>query len=135
MSVGQTFLAQPEARGHDGHSAGSGGLSFFAGEYDKLQTLFLSRVVQPDTVLIGHDWLPGEPVGWVLNTWRWGVQVLLGHVKKSDGNGGTLEISEGDTCFEQWCVHDLGQMADDAHGVLLQEGAWCWRSDSTALRD
>ena len=84
-----------------------GALSFFAGEYDKLQTLFLSRVVQPDTVLIGHDWLPGGPVGWVLSTWRWGVQVLLGHVKKSDGNGGTLEISEGDTCFEQWCVHDL----------------------------
>ena len=29
---------------------------------------FLNRVVQSGTVLIGHDWLPGEPVGWVLNT-------------------------------------------------------------------
>ena len=35
----------------------------FAREYDKLQTLFLSRVVQPSTVLIGHGWLPSEPVG------------------------------------------------------------------------
>ena len=126
-----------------------GALTFFAREYDKLQTLFLSRVVQPGTVLIGHDWLPGEPVGWVLNTSRWGVLVLLGHVQKSDGNRGTLEISIGDKCFEQryvhdsigdkcfeqWYVHDLDKMADDAHGVLLQEGAWCGRSDSTALRD
>ena len=84
-----------------------GALTFFAREYDKLQTLFLSRVVQPGTVLIGHDWQPGEPVGWVLNTSRWGVQVLLGHVKKSDGNRGTLEISNGDKCSEQWYVHDL----------------------------
>ena len=84
-----------------------GALSFFAGEYCKLQTLFLSRVVQPGTVPIGHDWLPGEPVGWVLYTSRWCVQVLLGHVKKSDGNRGTLEISDGDKCFEQRCVHDL----------------------------
>ena len=86
-----------------------GALTFFAREYDKLQTLSLSRVVQPSTVLIGHDWLPSEPVGWVLNTSRWGVQVLLGHVKKSDGNRGTLEISNGDKCFEQWYVHDLNK--------------------------
>ena len=84
-----------------------GALTFFAREYDKLQTPFLSCVVQPGTVLIGHHWLPGEPVGWVLNTSRWGVQVLLGHVKKSDVNRGTLEISDGDKCFELWCVHDL----------------------------
>ena len=55
--------------------------------------------MQPGTVLIGHDW--------VLSTSRWGVQVLLGHVKKSDGSRGTFEISNGDTCFEQWYVHDL----------------------------
>ena len=109
-------------------------LTFFAGEYDKLHTLFLSRVMQPGTVLIGRDWLPGEPVGWVLDTSRWCVQVLLGHVQKSDGNRGTLEISHDDKCFEQWCVHD-GRTADDAHGVPFQEGAWCWRSDSAALRD
>ena len=84
-----------------------GVLSFFAGEYDKLQTLFLSRVVQPGTVLIGHDWPTGELVGWVLNTSHWDVQVLLGHVKKSDSNRGTLEISGGDKCFEQWYVRDL----------------------------
>ena len=36
-----------------------------------------------------------------------GVQMLLGHVKKSDGNRGTLEISDGDKCFEQWFVHDM----------------------------
>ena len=76
-------------------------LSFFAGEYDKLQTLLLSRVVQPGTVLVGLDWLPGELVGWVFNTSRWYVQVLLVHVKESDGNRGTLEISDGDKCFEQ----------------------------------
>ena len=35
------------------------------------------------------------------------AQVLLGHVKKSDGNRGTLEISGGDKCFEQWYVRDL----------------------------
>ena len=67
-----------------------GAVTFFAREYDKLQTLFLSRVVQPGSVLTGHDWLPGEPVGWVLNTSRRGKQVLLGHVKKSDGNRGTF---------------------------------------------
>ena len=33
--------------------------------------------------------------------------MLLGHVKKSDGIRGTLEISNGDKCFEQWCVHDM----------------------------
>ena len=33
--------------------------------------------------------------------------MLLGHVKKSDGNRGTLEISNCDKCFEQWYVHDL----------------------------
>ena len=103
VSVGQTFLAQPEARRHNGHSAGSRGLDVLCErEYDKLQTPFLGRVVQPGTVLIGHDWLPGEPVGWVLNTSRWCVQVLLEHVKKSDGKRGTLEISKG-----QWHVHDL----------------------------
>ena len=59
-----------------------GALSFFAGEHDKMQTLFLSRVVQPGTVLIVHVGLPCELVGWVLNTSRWGVQVLLGHVQK-----------------------------------------------------
>ena len=63
--------------------------------------------MQPSTVLISHDWLSSEPVGWLLNTSRWGLQVLLGHVKKSDGNRGTLEISDGDTCFEQWYVHDM----------------------------
>ena len=104
-----------------------GALTFFAREYDKLQTLFLSRVMQPGTVPIGHDWLPGEPVGWVLNTSRWSVQVLLQHVKKSDGNRGTSEISIGDKCCGQWHVHD--------HGVLFEGCAWCWRSDSTALRD
>ena len=31
----------------------------------------------------------------------------LGHVKKSDGNRGSLEISDNDKCFEQWYVHDL----------------------------
>ena len=35
------------------------------------------------------------------------MQVLLGHVKKYDGNRGTLEISSGDKWFEQLCVHDL----------------------------
>ena len=30
--------------------------------YDKLQTLFLSRLVQPHTMLIRHESLPGEPV-------------------------------------------------------------------------
>ena len=86
MSVGQTFLAQPEARGH----------------------VLCGRVRQSiseprgATRLIGHDWLPCEPVGSVLNTSRWSVQVLLGHVKKSDGNRGTLEISDGDEF-----VHDL----------------------------
>ena len=84
-----------------------GALTFFATEYNKLQTLFLSRVVQPGTVPIGHDWLPGEPVGWVLNTSRWCVQVLFRHVKKSDGNRGTLEVSNGDKRCEQWYVHDL----------------------------
>ena len=49
-------------------------VSFFAGEYDKLQTPFLSRVVQP---VMLHDWLPGEFVGWVLNTSRWSVQMQL----------------------------------------------------------
>ena len=84
---------------------GQGALSFFAGVYDKLQTL--SCVVQPGTVLIGHDWLPNELVGWVLNTSRRGVQVLRGHVKKSDGNRGTSEISDGEKCFEPWYVQDL----------------------------
>ena len=37
-----------------------GDLRFFAREYDKLQTPFLSSVVQPGTGLIRHDWLPGE---------------------------------------------------------------------------
>ena len=78
-----------------------GALSFFAGEYDKLQTPFLSRMVQPGML---HDWLPGEFVGWVLNTSRWSVQMLLGHVK-SDGNRGTLEISYGAKYFDQWYVH------------------------------
>ena len=43
----------------------------------------------------------------MLNTSRWGVQVLLGHVKKSVVNRGTLEISNGEKFFEQWYVHDL----------------------------
>ena len=102
MSVGQTFQAHPEDT--LAIPLTQGALTFFARKYDKLQTLFLSRVVQPSTVRIGHDWQPSEPVEWVLNTSRWGVQVLLGHVKKSDG---TLEISNGDKCFEHWCVHDL----------------------------
>ena len=81
-------------------------LSFFAGEYDKLQTLFLSRVLQPGTVLIGHDQQANLLDG--CSTLRTGdVHVLLGHVKKSDGNRGTLEISGGDKCFEQWYVRDL----------------------------
>ena len=46
-------------------------------------------------------------MGLVLNTLRCGVQVLLGHVEKSDGNRGTLEVSDGDKCLEQWYVHDL----------------------------
>ena len=74
VSVGQTFLAQPKATGHTmAIPLAQGALSFFAGEYDKLQTLFLSRVVQPGTVLIVHDGLPCELVGWVLNISRWGV--------------------------------------------------------------
>ena len=64
-----------------------GAFTFFAREYDKLQTLFLSRVVQPGTVLNCHDWLFGEPFGWVLNTSRWGVQVLLGHVRQPRYSG------------------------------------------------
>ena len=105
VSVGQTFLAQPEDT--VAIPLAQEALTFFAREDDQLQTLFLSRVVQPCTVLMGHDRLPSEPVGWMLNTSRWGVQVLLWHVKKSDGNRSTLEISNGDKCFGQWYVHDL----------------------------
>ena len=35
------------------------------------------------------------------STPRAGVQVLLGHVKRSDGNRGTSEISDGDKRFAQ----------------------------------
>ena len=64
--------------------------------------------MQPSTVLIGHDWFPGELVGWVLNNSRCGsVQLLLGHVKKSDGNRGTWEISDSDACLDPWYVHGL----------------------------
>ena len=111
-----------------------GVLSFFAGEYDKLQTLFLSRVVQPGTVLIGHDWPTGELVGWVLNTSHWDVQVLLGHVKKSDSNRGTLEISGGDKCFEQWYVRDLDQTADDATEYFFKKVHGAGDLIPTALR-
>ena len=131
MSVGQTFLAQPEDT--LAIPLVQGALTFFASEYDKLQTLFLSCVVQPSTVLIGHDWFPGELVRWVPNTSRWGMQVLLEHVKKSEGNRGTLEISDGDKCFEQCFVHDLDKW--QTMPTEFQEGAWCWRSNSTALRD
>ena len=76
---------------------------FFAGQCDKLQTLVLIRVVQPGTDLVGHDWQPGELVGWVLNISCWGVQVLLRHVNKSDGNRGTL----GYLRWRPRYVHDL----------------------------
>ena len=33
--------------------------------------------------------------------------MLLGHVEKTDGSRGALEISDGDKCFEQWFGHDL----------------------------
>ena len=74
-------------------------LTFFAREYDKLQTLCLSRVVQPGTVLMGHDWPPGEPGG--SSRWR------CASAARADGNRGTLETSTGDNCFKQRYVHDL----------------------------
>ena len=44
-------------------------LTFFEGAYDKLQTLFLNRVVQPSTVLIGHDWLPSSSPNETKESW------------------------------------------------------------------
>ena len=84
-----------------------GAWTFCAREHDKLQTLFLGRVMQPSTVLIGHDWLPGEPV------WMGVRHFALGCASAARAHDEIcrqlryLEISNGDKCFEQWKVHDL----------------------------
>ena len=92
MSVGQTFLAQPEARGHNGHSTGSRGLVVVCGSVGQVADSFS----EPCGATRHRANLPGEPVERVLNTSRWGVKVLLGRVKKSFSNRGALEISDGD---------------------------------------
>ena len=132
---GKPFWLSPKPENTMAIPLAEGALSFCAGEYDKLQTLFLSRVVQPSTVLIGHDWLPSAPVGWVRNTWRWGEQVLLGHVKKSNGNRGTLEISDGDKYFEQWYVHDLDKWQTMPTEYSFKKVHGAGDLISTALRD